>query len=99
MSSNDNPGSGEQVLNAAKFLADTMVLPGSSQLIEGNVGTGVIYGVVGVAAKSFFGPWLWLGVGLDSYSKSASGKHLWELLGKSKSDAAAVQKTIPEPAP
>lgn len=99
MSSNDTPSPGEQVLNAAKFLADTAVLPGSSQLIEGHIGTGVLYGAVGLAAKSVFGPWLWLGVGLDSYSKSASGKHLWELFGsKPKGDAAAVAPKIAEPA-
>lgn len=99
MSSNDNdtPAAGEQVLNAAKFVADTVFLPGASQLIEGHVGTGMVYGALGLAAKAVFGPWLLLGVGLDSYSQSTSGKHLWELFGKSKGDAPAASKTIAEP--
>jgi hypothetical protein len=95
---NDNPGAGEQVLNAAKFVADTAVLPGISQLIEGQVVSGVVYGAVGLAAKAVFGPWLLLGVGLDSYSQSASGKHLWQLFDKPKGDAPVASKTIAEPA-
>lgn len=99
MASDDTPGAGEQVLNAVKFFADTAVLPGSSQLIEGNVGTGLLYGAAGLAARAVFGPWLWLGVGLDSYAKSASGRHLWELLGSPKSERADVQKVTAEPTP
>lgn len=96
--SDNNPNAGEQVLNAVKFVANTSILPGSSQLIEGKVGAGLAYGVAGLAAKTVFGPWLWVGIGLDSYSKSASGKHLWELFGSSKSAGSEeATKTIGEP--
>jgi len=100
MASNDTPHPGEQILNAVKFVADTAVLPGSSQLLEGSVGTGLLYGAAGLAAKTIFGPWLWLGVGLDSYSKSATGKHLWQLIGNSTDESASpVQEAIAQPAP
>jgi hypothetical protein len=87
---------GGQVLNAVKFIADVSIIPGSSQLIEGSVGSGLAYGVAGLAAKAIFGPWLLLGVGLDSYSKSASGKHLWQLFGADE-EAEAPAITAAEP--
>lgn len=93
MSKEKEVTSGEQVLNAAKFLADTVVIPGASQIMEGKVGPGILYGAAGVAAKALLGPWVMLGVGLDSYSKSASGKHLWELFGSEKQ--AAPNKVVP----
>lgn len=82
----NGPGPGEQVVNAFKLLADVVVLPGSGQLVEGKVREGVMYGLAGLTAKVvspvILGPlwWVtWVGVGLDSFSRSASGKHLWEL--------------------
>jgi hypothetical protein len=76
------PSEGGQVLNAVKFIADTAVLPGASQLVEGDVGTGVVYGVAGALVswltRSFLGPLGWIAVGVDSYSMSASQKHVWE---------------------
>jgi hypothetical protein len=97
--SNQAPSEGGQVLNAVKFLADTAVLPGSSQLIEGSVGAGLAYSVAGIAAKAIAGPWLWVGVGLDSYSKSASGKHLWEHfnISKPRADKTPTPELNPEP--
>jgi|SRR6516225_9560878 hypothetical protein len=80
MSDNQPPTAGNQVMNAVKFIADVSILPGSSQIVEGSVGPGLLYGAAGFAAMAIGGPLLWLGVGLDSYSMSASGKHLWELL-------------------
>ena len=95
MSNTETPKSGEQFLNAVKLVADTTILPGSGQLIEGSVGTGAVYAVAGFALKAIFGPVLFLGVGLDSYSKSSSGKHLWELFGKSKeAPKAAVAEPV-----
>jgi hypothetical protein len=79
------PSAGGQVVNALKLVADVAILPGSGQLVEGNVGEGVVYGAAGLAAKMIsplLGPlfWLpWVAVGLDSFSKSTSGKHLWQL--------------------
>ena len=97
MSNNQTPSAGDQVVNALKFLADISIMPGSSQIVEGSVGSGVVYGVAGWAAKVMGGPLLWLGVGLDSYSVSASGKHLWELSDTSKKTPEATPEPVHNP--
>ena len=89
MTEQAHPTTGEQVVNGLKLVADVGVLPGTSQLGEGKVGEGMLYGRAGVATKAvspLLGPlwWIpWVGVGLDSFSRSASGKHLWQLQRKS----------------
>src|SRR5262245_19847614 len=73
------PSAGEQVVNALKFLADDRILPGASQLVQGNVSSGVLYGLAGIGSRALLGPlgWLpWLVAGLDSFSMSVSNKHL-----------------------
>lgn len=69
---------GEMAMNGVKAVADLGVVPGASQFIEGNVKSGVLYAVGGLAARAFLGPVGWLAVGADSMSKSISGKHLYE---------------------
>jgi hypothetical protein len=98
------PSAGEQVVNALKLIADVVVLPGSGQLAEGKVREGLLYGIVGVTAKivsPVLGPlaWVpWVGVGLDSFSKSAAGKHLWEL-GTPRATVPAATKEPTNVAP
>ena len=82
----ERPSAGEQVVNALKLVADVSILPGSSQLVEGKVKEGLLYGLTGLASKivltPVLGPAVWIPqilVGLDSFSKSASGRHLWEM--------------------
>jgi len=78
-----HPAPTSQVVNAVKLVADVGILPGLGQLAEGKVAQGALYGIGGLAAASLIaGPlgWLaWVGLGLDSSSKSASNSHLWEL--------------------
>ena len=69
----------DQMVNGVKFIGNMAVLPGIGQIIEGSLGKGVLYGVTGVAASAIVGPLGWIVTGLDSYSLSTSGKHLWEL--------------------
>ena len=89
-----NPTAGEQVVNGLKLAANVAITPGASQLVEGKVGEGLTYGLVGVLTKlasPLLGPlwWVpWVGVGLDSFSKSTSGKHLWQLSPKTESHPA-----------
>jgi hypothetical protein len=82
----DHSSTGQQVTNALKLFADVAIMPGSSQLVEGKVAEGALYGVAGLAGKLLISPLLgplfwvpWVAVGLDSFSKSVDGKHLWEL--------------------
>ncbi|MDP1547832.1 MAG: hypothetical protein Q8L87_17630 [Anaerolineales bacterium] len=79
----------DQLVNGVKFIGDVAVLPGIGQIIEGRLGTGVVYGLAGFAAHAVVGPLGWIAAGLDSYSVSSSGNHLWELFGSSR--AAVVQ--------
>ena len=95
--SSTSPSPSMQAVNAVKLVADVGVLPGIGQLAEGKVAEGALYGLGGVAAKLIVGPvlgplgWVaWVALGLDSYSRSSSGRHLWEL--KSASTAPAATK-------
>jgi hypothetical protein len=69
---------GTMAINGVKLVADLGVLPGASQFVDGNVKSGVLYVVGGLAARAFLGPIGWLAFGADSASKSISGKHLYE---------------------
>jgi hypothetical protein len=81
-----NPAPGAQAVNAVKLVADVGVLPGLGQLFEGKIAEGALYGVGGLATKALLVPVLggplgliaWVALGLDSYSKSSTGVHLWE---------------------
>jgi hypothetical protein len=85
------PSIGEQVTNGVKVLAELALLPGSSQIVEGKVGAGILYGVAGFAAKAVFGPLGWIVAGLDSYSVSASGQHLWQFVTKRPGQEKAAE--------
>lgn len=89
-----NPASAaDQLVNGVKFIGDVAVIPGIGQIIEGSVGKGILYGVTGVAANALVGPWGWIAAGLDSYSVSSSGKHLWELFGSSRAAGSPAPAT------
>jgi hypothetical protein len=72
-----------QTSNAVKLVGEIFV-PGSSQLIEGNVKSGVGHFLIGglvVGALAPAAPLLaalfGLGVRINSYSSSITGKNLW----------------------
>lgn len=81
-----NPAPGAQVVNGVKLVADVGILPGIGQFVEGNITEGAMYSVGGLATKAILVPVLggpigllaWVALGLDSYSKSTTGAHLWE---------------------
>ena len=52
-------------------------MPGASQFVEGNIKSGTLHLLAGIAAKAVFGPVGWLVAGADAYSESVTGKHLW----------------------
>lgn len=96
------PPAAGQAMNALKLVANVAIIPGAGQFVEGNVGDGVKYGLAGVAAKlisPFLGPlcWVpWIVVGLDSFSMSASGSHLWQLKNAPPQPEAPVKPAAPE---
>ena len=69
---------GAMAINGVKAVADLGVLPGAGQIIDGDVRSGFLYAVGGLAARAVLGPIGWLAFGADAASKSISGKHLHE---------------------
>lgn len=68
-------------LHAAVGLAGEFLVPGGSNLIEGNYVQGAIHAVLGLLAKSVFGlPGLIL-VSANSFTKANTGHHIHEHLG------------------
>jgi hypothetical protein len=65
--------------NALKFAGETMILPGSSLVWEGRLGSGVLHTFAAVVAGGVLGPIGTMLVIANSYSKSVNDKHLWEL--------------------
>ena len=91
------PSPGTQVVNAVKFVADQALMPGTSLLVEGKVGAGLMHSVAGIAGRVLMGPVGWILVGLNSYSKAASGKHLWEHLTSPTSEPEVILQEPPPP--
>ena len=60
---------------AGKLVGD-ILLPGTSQLLTGNVKSGVLHLVGGAAGKIVLGPVGWLYAAVNSYSNSTTDKHL-----------------------
>ena len=77
--------------NGVKLVGETM-LPGASLLMDGNLVNGAAHVAVGAAAAAFVAPWAVLLVVADSFSKSVSGKNLWDHVnvGKKAPDAEVV---------
>ena len=77
--------------NGIKLVGETM-LPGASLLLDGNLVNGAAHVAVGAAAAAFVAPWAVLLVVADSFSKSVSGKNLWDhvSIGKKTEQAEVV---------
>ena len=63
--------------NAVK-LAGEALLPGASNLLQGDIKQGAIHAVIGIAARAAFGLPGLLIVGANSFSKATTGRHLTE---------------------
>jgi len=77
--------------NGVKLVGETM-LPGASLLMDGNFVNGAAHVAAGAAAVAFVAPWAVLLVVADSFSKSVSGKNLWDhvSIGKKTEQAEVV---------
>ena len=78
----------EVINNGVKLVGETM-LPGASLLLDGNLVNGAAHVAIGAAAAAFVAPWAVLLVVADSFSKSVTGKNLWEQVNISKKPAEA----------
>lgn len=89
--------------NAIRALGE-LLLPGTSQFLDGELKSGTLHAVGGLVAKAAFGPVGWLAFGLNSYSSSVTGRsayrHLTESLreGKSASKKSSTKHTSKEEA-
>lgn len=76
--------------NAVK-LAGEYLVPGGSNLINGDIKQGAIHAVLGIAARAAFGLPGLLIVCANSYSKATTGRHLTENLSRGRSDESEEQ--------
>jgi len=91
---------GRVIANGIRLASDTLIAPGSSQILDGKVGSGLGRFAIGAAARAVLGPIGWLVVGLDSYAKTTTGRGLLERLTQQVSNtspaaAPAASVTVP----
>ena len=61
--------------------ASELIVPGGSNLVEGDFKQGAIHAVLGLIAKSMFGLPGLIAVSANSFTKATTGRHLHEHLG------------------
>jgi hypothetical protein len=79
------------VHNAVKLVGEGFVLPGTSLLLDGDIKAGAGHAIVGVLARSLFGPIGWFAAAANSFSESTSGKSLVEHLKSARPAKAATK--------
>ena len=69
--------------NGVKLLGEAFITPGSSLILDGRVGAGLLHGAIGLGAIALLGPVagpiVRLLVAANSYSKSVSERNLLEM--------------------
>jgi hypothetical protein len=80
--------------NGIKIVGETVVAPGASLLLDGNIKAGGAHIIAGIAAKLIFGRIGWMLVALNSFSKSATGRYLHQQF---RIDEPKVQQPAPTP--
>jgi hypothetical protein len=73
---------GGALTNAAKLAGEVLFVPGVSLAVDGDIKHGAMHAAAALAAGAVLGPVLgpiaFIAAGLNSYSKSVSGKNLHE---------------------
>jgi hypothetical protein len=86
--------------NGIKLLGETFITPGSSLILEGRVGAGLLHGALSIAAVSLMGP---LGplarvlIAANSYSRSTADQNLWELRQAPAEEPPGPSRPTPAP--
>ena len=70
----------EPLKNSAR-LASEYLLPGGSNLVEGDYVQGAIHAALGLIARSMFGLPGLIAVSANSFTKATTGRHIHEHLG------------------
>jgi hypothetical protein len=76
-----NEKTGAEILGVGVKAAGEYLIPGGSNLIKGDLATGVTYAALGFLAKAAFGIPGLVVVSLNSLTKSVTGKNAMEYLG------------------
>ena len=95
MSDTENTSTTQVLPNALRFAGETLVLPGSSLLLDGQIGPGAVHAVLGVAARALVGPVGWAVFAANSYAKATTGAGLMEHLGSRRKKAEAAPAEAP----
>ena len=61
--------------------ASELIVPGGSNLVEGNYVQGAIHAALGLIARSMFGLPGLIAVSANSFTKATTGRHIHEHLG------------------
>ena len=93
--------------NAVRMIGE-LFLPGASQYVSGNIGSGVVHSALAAAAGAalissgvapLIGTLAVVGVKLNSYASSTTGKGLWnhgaEAVGRASNRFSAMRETPP----
>lgn len=84
--------------NTVKLIGETHFIPGSSQLLDGNVKAGAVYVALGLVSKRLLGGTALWAVAADSFARSVSGKglldHIREAIPSKKSAAPAEPELV-----
>jgi len=72
--------SGVSMVNGLKAAGEALVIPGASLALDGNIKDASIHMAGAVVARVLFGPIGWAYFAVDSYSKSVTGKSLYQSL-------------------
>lgn len=87
--------------NGLKLVSEVVVSPGTSQLLDGNVASGVLHMAGGLLSRvvlgATLGPVAVVGLALNSYSKSTTGVGILGQFSKPATTEPAVESTA-EPA-
>jgi hypothetical protein len=80
----DTDNQNRVINNGVKLLGEVFITPGTSLLLEGKVGAGLLHGALGLAAIAALGPVLGpltrILIAGNSYSRSVSDRNLWETI-------------------
>ena len=66
-----------RLTNAAKLVGEA-VLPGASLMMDGKLAPGAAHAIVGFGARALAGPAGIVLIAANSYTKSVTGKYLWD---------------------
>lgn len=73
---------------AVKLAGDFAVMPGTSQILQGKLGSGLAHAALGIAGGAILGPIGWVAVAANSFTKSLSDENIWaHVSGATKSMA------------